>query len=99
MLKIMIECLFRDRTVSWVRIGNGIIKCVTETSGGIPVASVENRGTGKLVVKAEPRPKPTLTLMLVSIPVRERKWMDVDQGKFSQGCFKVLKSHDQIVTT
>ena len=79
----MIESLFRDRTVSWVRIVNGINKYVTETSEEIPVASVENRGTGKPVAKAEPRPKPTLTLSPVSIPYRERKWIDVDAGKFS----------------
>ena len=31
-VEIMIESLFRDRTVSWVRIVNGINKYVTETS-------------------------------------------------------------------
>ena len=45
---IVIESLFRDRTVSWFRIVNGINKHVTETSEEISVASVENRGTGKL---------------------------------------------------
>ena len=70
---------------------NGINKYVTETSVEIPVASVEKGGTGKLVAKAKPRPKPTLTLTPVSIPYHERKWMDVDPGKFSQGCFEVSK--------
>ena len=70
---------------------NGNNKYVTETSEEIPVASVENRGTGKLVVKAEPRPTPTLTLSLVSILYRERKWIDVEPAKFSQGCFEVSK--------
>ena len=31
-VEIMLESLFRDRTVSWVRIVNGISKFVTETS-------------------------------------------------------------------
>ena len=31
-VEIMIESLIRDRTVSWVRIVNGINKCVTEMS-------------------------------------------------------------------
>ena len=66
-------------------------KYVTETSEEIPVTSVENRGTGKLVAKTEPRPKPTLKLSLVSVPYRERKWIDVDPGKFSHGCFEVSK--------
>ena len=99
----MIESLFRDRTVSWVRIVNGINKDVTETSEEIPAAGVENRGTGKLFAKAKPRPKPTSTLSLVSIPHRERKWMDIEPGKFSQGCFEVstfmirLLRHDDSV--
>ena len=74
-------------TVSWFHIVNGINKYVTETSEEIPVASVENRGTEKPVAKAKPRPKPTLTLSPVSLPYRERKWIDVEPGKFSQGCF------------
>ena len=87
----MIEPLFRDRTVSWVRIVNGINKYVTETSEEIPVASVEDGGTGKPVAKDKPRPKPTLTLTPASIPCRKRKWIDVDPGKYSQGCFEVSK--------
>ena len=53
--------------------------------------SVENRGTEKPVAKAKPRPKPTSTMSLVSFPYRERKWIDVEPGKFSQGCFEVSK--------
>ena len=89
-VEIMIEFIFRDRTVSWVRIVNGINKYLTETSEEILVTSVENRGTGKLVAKAKPRPMPTLTLSLVSIP-HQRKWIDVEPGNFSQGCFEVSK--------
>ena len=51
-MEIMIESLFRDRTVSGVRIVNGINKYVTETSEEILVTSVENRGVWKPVVKA-----------------------------------------------
>ena len=66
--------VLRDRTVSWVRIVKGINKYVFETSEEIPFASVETRGTtGKPVGKAQPRPKPTLTVSLVSISYRERK--------------------------
>ena len=90
-VEIMIESSFRDRTVFWVRTVNGINKYVTETSEEIPVASVEKRGTGKPVAKAQPRPKPTLTLSPVSALYRERKWIGVDPGKFSQGCFEVSK--------
>ena len=30
-------------------------------------------------------------LTLVSIPYHERKWIDVDSGKFSHGCFEMSK--------
>ena len=74
-----------------MRIVNGINKYVTETSEEILISSVENRRTGKPVAKAEPLPKPTLTWTPVSIPFRERKWIDVEPGKISQGCFEVSK--------
>ena len=86
------KSLFLDRTVSLVRIVNGINKYLTETSDEISVASVGDRSTGKPVAKAGPRPTPTLTLSLVSIPYRDRKWIDIDSGKFSQSCFEVSKS-------
>ena len=63
-VEIMLESLFRDRTVSWVRI---------------------------VFAKAKPRSKTTFTLSLVSIPYRERKWIDVETGKYSQCCFEVSK--------
>ena len=98
-VEIMIESLFRDRTCSWFRIVNGINKYVTATSEEIPVASVGDRGTGKPVAKTTPRPTPTFTLSLVSIPYRERKWIDIQPGKFSQVCFEMSKTHDQVTAT
>ena len=96
-VEIMIESLFRDRTISWVRIVNGINEYVTETSEEILVASVQNRGTGKPVAKAEPRPKPTLTLSLVSIPCRERTWIDVEE--ISSKVVLKCQVYDQITAT
>ena len=86
-IEIMIESLFRDRTVSWVRIANGINKYVTETSEERPTTSIENGCTGKHVAKAKPRPKLTLTLTPVSTPCRERKWIDVEPGKIQSRLF------------
>ena len=90
-VEIKIESLFRDSTVSCVRIVNGINKYVTETSEEIPVASVGSRSTGKLVAKGKPRQTSNLTMSPVSIPYRERKWIDIEPGKFTQGCFEVSK--------
>ena len=66
---------------------NVVNKYVTETPQEFPVASVENRSTGKPVAKAKPRPKPTLTLTPVTAPYREPQKIDVEPGKFSRGCF------------
>ena len=61
-LEVMIESLFPDRTVPWVRFVNGIDKYVTETSETISLESAEHRVTGKPVAKAKSRQTPTLTL-------------------------------------
>ena len=56
-IDIMIDSLFTDRTVSWVRIVNDINKHVTETSEEIPTENVDLFiSTGKPVAKAKPRP-------------------------------------------
>ena len=61
---------------------NGINKYVTETSEEILVESVEHRAAEKLVAKAKPRPKLAVTLSSVSIPIRERKWPDINPERF-----------------
>ena len=74
----MIESLFGDKTRSWVRIVNGINKYVTEMSDETHVESIGERSTGKLVAKARPRKTSNSPLSPVSIPYRERKWIDVE---------------------
>ena len=91
-IEVMIESLFRDRTVSWVRIANGIDKYVTETSDITSLESFEHRVTGKLVAKAKPRPKPTVTQSPISILVRERNWIDINPERFRQYCCTVSKA-------
>ena len=88
-VEIMIESLFRDRTISWVRIVNGINTYLTETSEENLVVSVGDRSTETTFAKARPRPTPTLTFSLVPIPYRERQWIDIEPGTFSQGCSEV----------
>ena len=53
-IEILVESLFRDRTVYWVRIVNGIDKYVTETSETISLENVEHRvkGKGKATINA-----------------------------------------------
>ena len=83
----MIESLFRDRTVSGVRSVNGINKYVTETSETIFFENVEHRVTVKPVAKARPRLKLAVTLSSISIPIRERKWIDINPETFCEDCF------------
>ena len=52
--------------------------------------------TGELVEKAEPRPKPTVTLSTVSVPCHERKWIDIDPALIKKGSFSSVKIYDQI---
>ena len=70
---------------------NGINKCVTETSETISLENVEHRATGKPVAKAKPRPKLVVTLSPISIPVREREWIDINLERFRQYCFTASK--------
>ena len=83
-VEIMAESLFRDRTVSWVRIVNGIDKHVTETSQTIPLESVEHRVTEKPVAKAKPRPMPL---------VRERNWIDCQPREIPSRFEKMMEQY------
>ena len=91
-IEILIESLFRDGTASWVGIVNGINKYVTETSETISLEHVEHRAAGKPVAKAKPQPKTVVTLSPIPIPVRERKWVDINPVRFRQNCFTVSKA-------
>ena len=92
---------FQDRTVSWVRIVNGVDEYVTES---MPTAKEENTASGKPIAEARPRQKPALTLTSISIPVLERIRIDIEtQRSHDQECFEVSKAvtrllrHDQTV--
>ena len=74
-IDIMIESLFRESTVSWVRVVNGINKYVTEMSEEILVESIER----VRIAKGKPRQKPAVTLSPISIPIREK--MDRHQSR------------------
>ena len=88
----MIESSFRDQTVSWVRLVNGINKYVTETSEEIPIENVQLFiSTGRLVAKTEPRPKLAVNLSSIYVPIRERIWIDIDPKPFNQGYFALSK--------
>ena len=95
-IEVLVQSLFQDRTASWVRIVNGVDKYVTES---ILTKEEGEKASGKPIAKARPRQKPTVTLASVIIPVRDRKWIDIEtQRSHDQKCFEGQK-HDPIATT
>ena len=68
-IEVQIPSLSSNRTVSWIRIVNGVDKYVTES---MLTAKEEDTAWWKPIAKARPRQKPTVTLTSVSIPVPER---------------------------
>ena len=91
-IDIVIESLFKDQTVSWVRIVNGINKYVTETSEEISIENVQlSMSTGRLVAKAEPRLGPVVNLSTNYVPVNERIWIDINSKPFDHSRFAVSK--------
>ena len=64
----------------------------------------EDIASGNPIAKARPRQKPTGALTSVSIPVLERKWIDIEtQRSHDHKCYEVSKAmtrllrHDQSV--
>ena len=100
-IEVLVQSLFQDRTASWVRIVNGVDKYVTES---MLTNEEEDIASGIPNAQARPRHKPTVTLTSVSIPVRERTWIDIEtQRSHDQKCSDVSKvitrllRHDQTV--
>ena len=89
-LKCKIHLDFRDQTVSSIRIVNGVDKFVREA---MPIQEEENKASGKPIAKARPRQKPTVTLTSNSIPVHERRWIDIEtQRSHDHKCFEVSQA-------
>ena len=105
----MIESLFGVKTSSLVRIVNGINKYVTETSEEIPTESIGDRCAGQPAAKARLEPKPTLTATSslvkqeqearraqMTIPYRDRKWIDIEPKHFSQGMIRLPRKSETV---
>ena len=85
----MIKSLFKDRTVSWGRIVNGINKCVTEMSEEVSTENVDLFiSTVKPVAKVKPRSKTVVNLSSDSVLINERTWIDIETQPFDR-CFEV----------
>ena len=99
-VEFQVPSLFRDDTVSWIRSVNVVDRYVTESMSTV---REDDTASGKPMAKARPRQKPTVTLTSVSIPVLERKWIDITQRSYDQKCHEVSKAitrllrHDESV--
>ena len=70
-IEVLFKSLFRDNTVSWVRIVKGVDKYVTET---MLTGKEEDTASGKPITEARPRQKTTVT----RTPVSVRRWRDIE---------------------
>ena len=69
---------------------NGVDRYVTES---MLTRKEGDTASGKPIAKARPRQKNTVTLTLVSIPVLERKWVDIEtQRSHDHKCYRVSKA-------
>ena len=100
-IEVQVPSLFQDRTASWVRIVIGVDKYVTES---MLIKEEDDMASGKPIAEARPRQKPTVTLTSVSIPGRDRKWINIEtQRSHDRKSFEVSKAitrllrHDQTV--
>ena len=89
-IEIQVRSLFQDRTASWVRIVNGVERYVNDTTE--TMEDEEHEASGKPIAEARPRMKSTISLTPVSVPLRERKWVDVNPGSYDHECFVVSKA-------
>ena len=87
--------MFQDRTASLVRIVNGVEKYVNETTETLE--DEEHGVLGKPIAKARLRMKSTITLTPVSVPLLERKWVDVNPGSYDHECFVVSKAMTRLL--
>ena len=92
-IEIMIDSSFCDGTCSWVVIGNGLNKYVTEMSEETQGNHIDDKGDslGKFVAKARPKQTsmPTTTSPTVTLPYHQRWWIDVEPGSYDKSCFEV----------
>ena len=74
-MELQIPSLFEHNIVSWTRIANDVDKFVTDP---ILVKKEDDIVRGKSIAERRPKLKPTVTWISVSIPVLEKKWIDIE---------------------
>ena len=100
-IEIRINPFFGDVSQSWVMIGNGLNKYVTEMSEEIQADRNDAIETSARRLAAKARPKQTSLPMssfprvTISFPMRE--WVDVESGEYDQNSFDVAKKMTRLL--
>ena len=94
LLTLKVPSLFEDQTTSWIRIMNGVEKCVREA---MPIQE-EERASGQPAAKARPILKPSSTSNRNFIPTRQKNWIDIEvQRSKDHSCFQMSKCITQLL--
>ena len=88
-IEVQVQSLFQDRTVSWIRIVNGIDKFVREA---MPIQE-EEKASEKPAAKARPILKPSSISDVNFIPIGQRNGLTFTETQESNNsyCFQVSK--------
>ena len=70
---------------------NGVNNYVTETSEETHTDVDLFTSTGRPVAKTKPKPEPVATKLTNLIPIKERRWMDMETQPFDPCCSEVSK--------
>ena len=88
-IEVQVQSLIKDQTESWVKIVNGIDKFVREA---MPIQEEEKASGKPAAEKARPILKPSSTSGWDFIPIRQRKWIDIEKQESKDPyCFQVSK--------
>ena len=107
-IEIRIESLNQDDSHSWVRISYGTVKYVIdsiEDNTENPADSQEEESiqTSSSVVaarsKAKAKPQPRDTTGITTIPLRERRWIDIEPSKARSRIVRSLEESHQSSST
>ena len=99
-IEIRIKSVNQDDSHSWVRISFGTVKYVNDsieddTENLADSQEEENVPTSSSVVaarsKAKAKPQPRESTGMTTIPLRERKWIDIDPSKQDLESFDLTK--------
>ena len=76
-VEVKVPSPFEDQTTSWIKIVSGVEKCVREA---MPIQEGEE-ASGRPAAKAKPILKPASTSNPNFIPMKDRRWIDIEVQK------------------